>query len=353
MDNNPNRVGDKMTSRERVIKAVRFQNPDIIPVDYWILPSVYLRYGERFFDLLKKYPKDFPDVLDVDKDNLLPPSHRKGYYTDCFGSVWHQEHDGFLGMVSQHPLEELSAFETYKFPEPNEREGEVSLLQIRNIVSKSKPLGKFICVDSTRTFERMHFLRGMEALMMDLAFQRREFFTLLEKTVEWNLEHIRLVLADQKDVDGIWFSDDWGSQNSLLINPVMWRKIFKPYYKTMFDAVKESGRFVFFHSDGYIMDIIGDLIDIGVDVLNCQLKLMGPAELAKRFGGKVTFHTDLDRQNILPFGTKKDIVSHVKEAMDNLGGFGGGLILCAELGADVPFENIETLITEFHKVRGC
>ena len=349
MDSKP-----KMTSKERVEKAVLFERPDIVPVDYWILPAVYLKYGERFFALLNEYPKDFPDVLDFDKDNLLPPSHRKGEYTDGYGCVWRQEHDGFLGQVVKHPLEELSAVASYRFPAPDERGGEVTLLQIRNIVSKVKHLNKFVCVDSIRTFERMHFLRGMENVMLDLAYQREEFFALLEKTVEWNIAHIRLVLEDMKDgVDGIWFSDDWGSQRSLLINPAAWRKIFKPRYKKMFDAVKEHGKFVFFHSDGYIMDIIGDLIEIGVDTLNCQILLNGARELAERFGGKVTFHTDLDRQNILPFGTKKDIEDHVRDAVGNLGGFGGGLILCAELGSDMPFGNIETLVKEFHRARGC
>ncbi|MFA6450940.1 MAG: uroporphyrinogen decarboxylase family protein [bacterium] len=343
-----------MTSRERVIKAIKFEQPDLIPVDYWILPAVYLKYGDRFTALLNEYPKDFPDALDVDAENICPPSHRKGEYTDCFGSVWRQEHDGFLGQVVKYPLEELSAIKKYQFPEPNEREGEISLLQIRNIVSKVKPLNRFVSVDSIRTFERMHFLRGMEDVMMDLAYQRDEFFMLLEKTVEWNIAHMRLVLEDQKDgVDGIWFSDDWGSQSSLLINPVMWRKIFKPVYKKMFDTVKEYGKFVLFHSDGYIMEIIGDLIEIGADVLNCQMKILNAVALSSQFAGKITFHTDLDRQHILPYGTKKDIVDHVKDAIDNLGGLGGGLILNAELGPDMPFENIETLFREFHKVREC
>jgi uroporphyrinogen decarboxylase len=343
-----------MTSRERVVSAVKFQKPDIIPVDYWVLPAIYMKYGERFFALMDEYPKDFPDMKDIDKDNLLPPSHRKGEYTDDFGCVWHQEYDGFLGQVSKHPLADLKDFETYRLPELNEREGEVTLLQIRDIVSKTKHLGKFICVDSVRTFERMHFLRGMEDVMIDLAYQRDEIFLLLEKIAEWNIAHIRLVLEDQKDgVDGLWFSDDWGSQNSLLINPEMWRKIFKPYYKKMFDTIKEYGKYVFFHSDGFIMDIIADLIEIGADALNCQMKILGAKNLADRFGGAVTFHTDLDRQGILPYGTKDDIKRHVWDAVENLGKFNGGLILSAELGPDMPFENIEMLFKEFYKARGC
>jgi hypothetical protein len=85
-----------MTSRERVKKAIALERPDITPVDYWVLPSTYLKHGGKFVELMKKYPKDFSDALDVDEANILPPSHRKGEFTDCFGSVCRQEHDGFL-----------------------------------------------------------------------------------------------------------------------------------------------------------------------------------------------------------------------------------------------------------------
>jgi uroporphyrinogen decarboxylase len=207
-------------------------------------------------------------------------------------------------------------------------------------------------VDSIRTFERMHFMRGMENLFMDFAYGRREFNRLLDRVVEWNMAHMRLLLDELKDgIDGVSFSDDWGTQSALFIRPESWRQIFKPRYKEMFDLVKSYGRTVLFHSDGYIMDIIGDLIEAGADVINCQVKLMGAARLAEQFGGRVTFHTDLDRQNILPFGTKDDIRRHVEDVVEHLGRFSGGLILCAEIGHDMPFENIEFLVEEFDRVR--
>ncbi len=335
-----------MTSKERVRRAIRFEKPDIIPVDYWILPGVYLKYSDGLYNLLEKFPKDFPDALDVDRDNLLPPSHRKGEYTDCFGSVWRQEYDGFLGQVVKHPLEDIEKIKAYSFPDP--QSGEISVKQIKNIVERVRADEKFISVDSIRTFERMHFLRGMEDVMIDLAYQKDEFFFLLDKVVDWNIAHMQAVLDELKnDVDGIWFSDDWGSQNSLLIRPETWRTVFKTRYKKMFDTVKRYGKPVLFHSDGYIMDIIGDLIEIGVDVLNCQMKLLGADRLAERFGGKVTFHTDMDRQGILPFGTEEEIREQVREVVSHLGKFSGGLILCAELGPDMPIGNIRALFEEF------
>ena len=61
------------------------------------------------------------------------------------------------------------------------------------------------------------------------------------------------------------------------------------------------------HSDGNITEIIPDLIEIGIDALNSQLFCMDIEELGKKFRGKITFWGEIDRQNILPNGNRKDI----------------------------------------------
>ena len=74
--------------------------------------------------------------------------------------------------------------------------------------------------------------------------------------------------------DAIMFKDDWGSETSLLISPRQWRQMFKPLYADYSRIIHEAGKFVFFHSDGYIADIYPDLIEVGVDAINSQLFCM-------------------------------------------------------------------------------
>ena len=97
--------------------------------------------------------------------------------------------------------------------------------------------------------------------------------------------------------------DDWGSQKSLLINPKQWRKIFKPLYKEYIDLAHQAGKKIFMHSDGYIFDIYGDLIELGLDAINSQLFIMDIEEIGKHFGGQITFWGEIDRQHLLPHGT--------------------------------------------------
>ena len=151
------------------------------------------------------------------------------------------------------------------------------------------------------------------------------------------------------DVDGVSMMDDWGSQTSLLISPDMWRDIFKPLYKDYCDLLHENGKFAFFHTDGEVSKIFGELIEVGFDAINSQLFCMDLEDLAEKYAGKVTCWGEIDRQHILPYGTPdevRDAVNRVRKAMD-LGN--GGVIAEAEFGLDMPIENIIAVFDEWSK----
>jgi uroporphyrinogen-III decarboxylase len=109
---------------------------------------------------------------------------------------------------------------------------------------------------------------------------------------------------------------------------------------------------VHFHSDGSIIEIIPDLIDLGVRVINCQANVIGLSALKKRFAGSVCFRTDLDRQKIMPFGTAREVKDHVRNVFDHLGTPGGGIIACGEIGPDTPLDNIRAMYEAFVEYAG-
>lgn len=111
----------------------------------------------------------------------------------------------------------------------------------------------------------------------------------------------------RREYDGLHFADDWGAQTSLLINPEQWRRLFKPRYAEMFKRVRDAGMDVWFHSDGRINAIIPDLIDIGVQVLNCQVAVVGHDWIAHHARGKVAvrrlsigYHVEQLARRIIP-----------------------------------------------------
>jgi hypothetical protein len=201
---------------------------------------------------------------------------------------------------------------------------------------------------TVRPFERMQFLRGPENLLMDLAWGVREVYRLRDLVHEFFLRE--LDLWAKTDVDGIPFMDDWGGQDRLLVSPQMWREFFKPLYADYCRIAHDAGKFVFFHSDGYILDIIPDLVEVGVDALNAQLFCMDIEGIGRRFKGEITFWGEIDRQWVLPFGGEDDVraaVGRVRAALDD---GRGGLIAQCEWGNDVPGANVAAVFEAWHGV---
>lgn len=119
--------------------------------------------------------------------------------------------------------------------------------------------------------------------------------------------YCRLLTAWAKtDIDALNIMDDWGAQNSLLIRPDLWRELFRPLYRDYIDIAHSYGKKIFMHSDGYTLDILPDLAELGLDAINAQVFCIGLDKLAS-FRGKITFWGEIDRQHILPEGTEEDV----------------------------------------------
>jgi uroporphyrinogen decarboxylase len=332
-----------MTSRERVIRAIEFGGPDRPPISHGILPAAQYKYGEALDEILAAVKEDFgwhllPDTPPAE----LPALYRLGRNYDDFGTLWDVPVAGVLGIPWEWPLADWSRYDGFRWPEfeagpPKWR------LYSGHMAGRSEDYyarGAWITF-----FEQMQQLRGMENLMVDLAEGSREVYRLRDDLLAFNLRYIDKWL--DFEYDGLHFADDWGDQKSLLISPELWRKFFKPVYKSMFEKVTGAGMHVHFHSDGSIRDIIPDLLDLGVKVLNCQANIIGLEELKKGFAGKVCFRTDLDRQRIVPFGAPQDVKRHVRTVFDSLGTQKGGIIACGEIGPETPLANIRAMYEAF------
>jgi hypothetical protein len=106
---------------------------------------------------------------------------------------------------------------------------------------------------------------------------------------------------------------------------------------------------VYLHCDGHILEIIGDLVECGVRVLNPQIRANGLAGLQRYARGKVALNQDLDRQ-LFPFATPSRIEDHIGEVFEGLYDKKGGLMLLAEVGPEVPLENVDAICRSFEKL---
>lgn len=333
-----------MNSRERVIRAIEFKRPDKCPILHmWLLGS-FKHYGKKLEALYSKYPAD---IIDVDYNTKMWGELGKtGKFVDEWGIVWNKVNPYYIGQPVEYPLKDLKKLKDYKFPDPKDdlRFGDK---KINEVIKDNK--NKFIRAYCGDLFELLQFLRGPSNLLMDFYDDSKEkvLFYLIENVTNYILETIDI--WKKFEIDEIWFMDDWGTNNQLFIHIEKWRKFFKPFYRKIINKIHDYGKYAEMHSDGYIIDIIPDLIKLGLDVINPQHNVMGNNSVRDICYGKICIRTDIDCQKILPYGTINDVKKHVKEIIDTLAHPDGGLILHGEVELDVPFKNYEAMYEAFYK----
>ncbi|MGQ9661527.1 MAG: uroporphyrinogen decarboxylase family protein [Kiritimatiellia bacterium] len=287
-----------MTSREVVIRTVRFQGADRIP---YALPD---QYGS--------------DFASVGMDPSPDARPRSG--CDEWGAEWENIGISNLGEVKQPALRDWSDWNSLRIPDITEERRWRNLEGARNRAGD-----KFLLASGISLYERAHFVRGLANLWADIYEHPRELGRLLDVLVEMNLYAIEQYA--RAGADGYIWCDDWGLQQRLMIAPESWRAIWKPRYARVYKAAHEAGLLTFLHSCGHIVDILDDFIEIGLDVIQMdQQENMGLELLGNRFGGRITFWCPVDIQNTMVRGTLDEIRAYCRRMVRVLGRPNGGFI---------------------------
>ena len=339
-------TGKLMDSRERVHRAIRFDRPDRAPISHAVLPAAQLKYGAALSEILAEYREDFGwDYLDDLPVSNFSAVYKEGLNRDDFGTLWRVEWMGICGIPVDWPIRDLDRYEEYRWP-ADFPAGPPSGRQYSGHMCGFD--GRWYARGAWITyFEQLQQLRGMENCLMDIVGESAAFGRLLDDLLAFHLRWIDKWTA--LEYDGLHFGDDWGAQRGLLIRPAVWRRIFKPRYQAMFARARSAGMDVWFHSDGFVNDIIGDLIEIGVDVINVQVAVVGHDWIARNARGRVAFRTDIDRQKVMPFGSPAEVAEEVQRTFEACGTPEGGLIACGEIGPDVPLANVRAMYDAFRK----
>jgi uroporphyrinogen decarboxylase len=196
-------------------------------------------------------------------------------------------------------------------------------------------------------WERATFMRGMEAVLLDMVLQPQFVNGILRGLTDYILQTMEVLFA-RFQFDGIAVSDDYGTQRGMIMSPAYWRQFIKPRLAEIYALAKRHVRTVFHHSCGSIVPIVGDLIDIGLDVLHpIQPEAMDIFHLKRQFGRHLTFCGGVRTQDLLPRGTPQQVRDEVRRLKDVMGA-GGGYILepGITLQADVPAENLVAMVEE-------
>ncbi len=105
-----------MSSRDRVIAAIRFKQPDRVPLDMWIHRATQLKYGKHLDALLERYPLDIVRLFGPTDRNFYPEMSDVGDIKDAWGSTWKILRQGINGEVKIAAIEDIAKVQEYQTP---------------------------------------------------------------------------------------------------------------------------------------------------------------------------------------------------------------------------------------------
>lgn len=336
-----------MTSRELVYATLEFRNKSgRVPRQMWLLPWAEIHHG----DMIKKIRTEFEEDIVSAPVSLKSPTvtkgdpYKVGEYIDDWGCRFSNIHEGIFGEVKEALVkgEEWADVDNIHIPV------EWLDFDVDEVNAFCRNSDKFVLSGHCpRPFEQLQFIRTTQELYMDLMDPSENMLAFMKKMHTFYCDLIEK--WSKTEIDGIYFMDDWGSQQSLLINPKLWDEFFRPMYKDFIDIAKRYGKKTFMHSDGYTLDIYPRMIELGLDAFNTQIFCMGLDKL-EQFKGKITFWGEIDRQHLLPEGTAQDIEKAVKEVYSRLWCDGGCIAQC-EFGAGAKPENVYAVYQTWASLR--
>lgn len=318
-----------MDPKEIVTRAVEFGNPPRLPIHYCNRDFEYSDTCGTGYAPAKDFVPSQPNETE-------------------WGYVWTRL-DGTMGQPDRRPITTTEQAYSYSPPDPY-ASGRLDHLHV-DLDQDIRKFSRFgIGVSG---FNQATFLRGFDDFLMDLYTEPAVTERVLDLVFDFENAIIDQVV--KYPFDSVVFWDDWGTQQGLIISPDLWRKVFRPRYADQYERIHRSGKKVWLHTCGNIYSIIGDLIDIGVDVLELlQPEVMGVDNLARDFGGKICFCCSVDHQRIAISGTREEIFDYVDMLYRKLGTFNGGFIGYIEdyhsLG--MSERNYQWIREAFHSVLG-
>ena len=357
-----------MNSRERVLKAINYQQPDRPPIFATFTPQVAEMMATEL---------NFPQEPPIDSLLSSRISHM-GLLThlgnDCVGISacapndfpTRQMDDGTLvnewGMkfktvglyneFCEYPLAHAEKVEdviNYPFPDPfAEGRYDAALEAVEKYSNDYAIIADLEC----SIFETAWYLVGLEKFLVDLSMEKSYVAELLDKIAKINTEiGIQLI---KTGADIIWCGDDFGTQQGLIMSLEMWRRTFKPRIKKMFEEFRKVNPNVkiAWHSCGAVSQLFHDFIEIGLDIINPIQPLakgMDPQYLKDTFGDKLVFFGGIDVQDLLPNKTPQEIKDEVRKRIDILGK-GSGYIVAPAHNIQ-PDTSVDNILAFFKAVR--
>lgn len=194
---------------------------------------------------------------------------------------------------------------------------------------------------------------GMEHALITMLNNPEMFRAVIDRITDFYLKANEIFYESTKgNLDAVLIGNDFGSQTGLMVSRESIKEFVLPGTRKLIEQAKSYGLVVMHHSCGSVFPIIGDLIELGADIIHPIQALaadMSAENLRKQFKKKVAFCGGVDAQYLLVKGSPENVQNRIRELIEL---FPTGLILSPSHEAilpDIHPANIEVMFKAIHK----
>ncbi len=368
-----------MTPRERVLCALNHEEPDRVPLFIGtsgattLLSPAYegfkehlgIQHPPRLISRAMQYARLDEDVmvrLGSDGRPLLPRAASSALrreispheFVDEWGVRWRMSPGVAYYEVVECPLRDATIDDIERFPWPDM----AHVNRFQGLAEEARDLHEntpyaVVALSGVSPHEIIYIMRGLDTWLVDLIAGPEFAHALMRKVTDIMLAGVTRHLEEVGPyIDVLITGDDLGTDSSLMMSPQVYRRMIKPYHAELMAAIKQKTKAkIFFHSDGNIYPLIGDFIEIGVDMINPVQVSAGDmgdtARLKREFGKQMSFCGAIDTQTVLPHGTPEEVRAEVRGRMKDLAPGGGYIVASVHcIQPDVSPENVLAMCDE-------
>ncbi len=315
-----------MTSKERVLRAITFKEPDRVPIDYCANAGIDRRLKEHYGlaagdgeGLRRKLGVDF---LALGANYRGPRLHAEipGRNVDpCWGirTRWIEHPSGGYWDYCDFPLAEATVDQVAAWPMPSPDD-----YYYTNVAEYCRAQKDYCCVYGCMpdVINGTGMIRGMEQTLVDLASDDPAGLLFIERKMAVLLEVSERFLAAAEGGVDLWLmGDDLGTQIGPLVSLDLFRRNIRPHYEKFMEVARRHKVAVMMHSCGSSSWAYEEFIDLGiavVDTLQPEARDMAPEYLKKRFGGRLAFHGCISTAGPVAFGTADETVAYCRRTLE-------------------------------------
>ncbi|MCL4505307.1 MAG: uroporphyrinogen-III decarboxylase-like protein [Chloroflexi bacterium] len=341
-----------MNHKQRILAAICHERVDRVPTDIWATDEVWAKLREHLHvkSNIEVYDKlDIDGIVGIAPPYIGPPLRvGNGYRENEWGMGYRMQSYGSGAYEEQihYPLahaETIADLESYRWPSPDWYDYAALPALARQHPERAVECGY------TAVFYYHNLLRGLEVSLMDPLLRPEFTHCLIDHLSDFFYEyHRRCFEATHGMIDTTQVTDDWGSQHGLLASEQVFNRFYRGATQRAIDLARSYGIHVFHHDDGDMRALLPTLAGMGIEILNPIQWRCGQWDLnalKSEYGRRLCFHSAVDNQETLPFGTPDDVRREVRWLIGALASDHTGFIIgpCHNLQPITPLDNILAL----------